>query len=165
MGNQVNEGLGRQDLSYELTEERPVPPLSFLRRIYFLRTEPSPAIYFFHMQGQVTPPTVEEDWAREPMLQEYLDRKDEVDVLEWTAPDPAVEEVCMRAAWLGVEKDGDTYKVIDASDTLPQGEVSAEEINELLDILEARIAGMSQEQRDRMFKIQAEVGSPLSKAQ
>lgn len=88
--------------------------IHFIRRIYFLR-DTGEAIAFFHKSGDYSDTTVEQDWEQFGELRKYADRKEEVDVLEWTLPDPAVEEICMNAAWLGVEKDDDTYRVIDAS--------------------------------------------------
>ena len=103
-----------------LTEEQMMESIHFIRRIYFWR-DTGKAIAFYHMSGGFQDRTVEQDWESIEELKECADQKDQIDVLEWTLPDPAVEEICMNAAWLGVRVNDGKYEVFDDSASIDDG--------------------------------------------
>ncbi|MDL2205373.1 hypothetical protein LJC33_00495 [Eubacteriales bacterium OttesenSCG-928-N13] len=104
----------------ELTDEQMLESIHFIRRIYFWQ-DTGKAIVFYHMSGDFQDRTVEQDWESFEELRAIADQKDQVDVLEWTLPDPAVEEMCSNAAWLGVRVNNGEYEVFDDSASIDDG--------------------------------------------
>lgn len=64
--------------------------MAFIRRIYYLKSSGEPLVSYM-MYGHFVMPTADWDYENESALGPYADRREEVGVIEWTAPDADIE--------------------------------------------------------------------------
>ncbi|MDL2205637.1 hypothetical protein LJC33_01855 [Eubacteriales bacterium OttesenSCG-928-N13] len=114
----------------------------FIRRVYFERNTLE-VIYFYSMSGQFHEMEVEQEWEEVPELQANTHRKQDIDVLQWHQPDPEVEALCERAAWLGVRRtaaNASGYELYDATGELPEAIDPDSEASQILACLQSGAA-------------------------
>lgn len=117
-------------------------PAQFVRRVYFDRNTLE-IVNAYKMVGDFTVSSIEQDWETFPVLRENAYRKDDIDVLEWSSPDPEVEAMCEQASWLGVRRSDANpsgYELYDATDELPEYIDPESEASQILNFLQSGAA-------------------------
>lgn len=142
----------------------------FIRRVYFDRNTLE-TIFFFSTSGQFRKTSVQEDWETNADLQANIDRRDDIDILEWNEPDADVEALCEEAAWLGVRRsdtDPSGYELYDAADEQPEYIDPDSEASRILAFLrgEAELPDtMPSAQRAEILALRAAMGTSNASAQ